>query len=1135
MMRAMPRGRSFLVGLSLLAMVAALLPLMAARAEAAATGDLVITGVVDGPLSGGVPKAIELYVVNNIADLSIYGVGSANNGGGTDGEEFTFPAVAANAGDFIYVASESTGFTSFFGFPPDYTSSAASINGDDAIELFMSGGVVDVFGDINVDGTGQAWEYLDGWAYRADGTGQDGSTFVLGNWSFSGPNALDGETTNGSAATPFPIGTYSPASSGTADPVINEFVANHTGADTEAFVELFGDPSTDYSTMTVLEIEGDGAGAGVIDAVLPVGTTNAGGYWTDPEDMENGTLTVLLVEGFSGGIGNDLDTNNDGTFDSTPWTRIVDDVATTDGGGADVVYSSTSLAPFFDGNPFGAGGASRIPNGTDTNANADWVRNDFDGFGFAGFPGTPMLGEAENTPGAVNMVISVLTDPSGDCGDSATLIHDIQGAGAVSPDLGNIREIEGVVVGDFEPSSQLRGFFLQEEDVDADGDTNTSEGIFVFNNGFGPGVVVGDVVRVRGTVTEFSGLTELASVTKVINCTADEGTLGTASTVLVSLPVASLTVWETVEGMAVKIPHTLFASGNFNQARFGEVDLSVGAPLDNPTNVVAPGAAAIALQDLNNRSRIQLDDGSSVQNPLPLPPYIGAGGTLRTGDTIPDLTGVLSESFGSYEIHPTQPVNFTRVNVRPGVPNVGGTMEVAAYNVLNYFTTLDNAGPICGPAGNQGCRGADNAFEFGRQRAKLVDAIAQLDAEVVGLMEIENHPGDVPTADLVAGLNAATAPGTYGYIATGAIGTDAIRVAILYKPAAVTPLGGFDVLDSGDSPLFDDTLNRPMLTQTFVENATGAVFTVSVNHLKSKGSPCDFVGDPDVGDGQGNCNVTRTNAATAIVNHLAGDPTGSGDPDFLVIGDLNAYAQEDPVVALENGGYTDLIEAFVGAGFSAGAYSFNFFSQSGYLDHGMASPSILPQVTGADFWHVNADEPRGLDYNDFNQPLLFNPDEFRSSDHDPVVIGLDMGARAKKERVQLELAALLPTGDGQDDFFIQKAIDRIGESLNPAWWQGEALDPKTGNHAFDREHQAVVELQKVATVDVSAAIAGILDADFQLAFQALNAAILGGGDAGRIAQAQGNFADAAANIANGNFANAVLDYKKAWTNAVKAL
>jgi len=183
--------------------------LLMAASPTVMASDLVITGVVDGPLPFGLPKAVEVFVVNNVADLSAYGLGSANNGGGTDGQEFTFPADGAVAGSFIYVASESPGFTAFFGFAPQYTSGAANINGDDAIELFQNGAVVDVFGDINTDGTGQPWEHLDGWAYRNDATGPDGTTFVLANWSFSGPNALDGETTNATAATPFPIGSYS--------------------------------------------------------------------------------------------------------------------------------------------------------------------------------------------------------------------------------------------------------------------------------------------------------------------------------------------------------------------------------------------------------------------------------------------------------------------------------------------------------------------------------------------------------------------------------------------------------------------------------------------------------------------------------------------------------------------------------------------------------------------------------------------------------------------------------------------------------------------------------------------------------------------------------------------------------------
>jgi hypothetical protein len=187
-------------------MVAIALSLVATGASAS---DLIITGVVDGPLTGGLPKTIEVRACADIADLSIYGLGSANNGGGTDGEEFTFPADSAVEGQFIYVSYEVDGFTAFFGFAPDYTdANAPNINGDDAIELFMNGSVVDVFGDIFVDGTGEPWDHLDGWAYRVDETGPDGTVFVLANWFFSGINGLEGGTTNATCDVPFPIGTF---------------------------------------------------------------------------------------------------------------------------------------------------------------------------------------------------------------------------------------------------------------------------------------------------------------------------------------------------------------------------------------------------------------------------------------------------------------------------------------------------------------------------------------------------------------------------------------------------------------------------------------------------------------------------------------------------------------------------------------------------------------------------------------------------------------------------------------------------------------------------------------------------------------------------------------------------------------
>ena len=169
---------------------------------------LVITGVFDGPLTGGTPKGIELYALSDIADLSLYGVGFANNGGGTDGEEFTFDPIQLSAGQFIYVASDNDNFLAFFGFAPDFVTASASINGDDAVELFESGYVIDTFGDINVDGNGEPWEYLDGWASRMNQTGPDGVTFMLTSWTFSGVDALDDETSNDTAVMPVPIGVY---------------------------------------------------------------------------------------------------------------------------------------------------------------------------------------------------------------------------------------------------------------------------------------------------------------------------------------------------------------------------------------------------------------------------------------------------------------------------------------------------------------------------------------------------------------------------------------------------------------------------------------------------------------------------------------------------------------------------------------------------------------------------------------------------------------------------------------------------------------------------------------------------------------------------------------------------------------
>ena len=596
----------------------------------------------------------------------------------------------------------------------------------------------------------------------------------------------------------------------------------------------------------------------------------------------------------------------------------------------------------------------------------------------------------------------------------ATPIHSIQGSGLLSPLNGSANiVIEGIVVGDYQEASQFRGFHVQEEDADADNDATTSEGIFVFDNNFGVAVKMGDKVRVKGTVNEFAtggsaSLTQLTSISSVTVC----GGGNSVTPASVSLPVVSPTDWERYEGMLIRIPQTLTVTDNFTLGRFGEVGLSVNGRLRSPTHAALPGAEAGVLQDLNNRSRIILDDGDGRPNIDPTvnpAPGLSAANSLRLGATISGLTGVLEQRFSAYRIQPVGPITFSATNPRPTAPaSVGGTLKVASFNVLNYF----NGNGLGG--GFPTSRGADSAQEFTRQRDKIIRAITTLDAAIVGLIEIENDTGNNSAIrDLVSGLNTAAGAGTYSFIDTGIVGTDEIRLALIFKPAMVAPVGTFKILNSAVDPQFLDTKNRPALAQTFREISTGAKFTVAINHFKSKGSGCEDVGDPDTGDGQGNCNVTRTRAASALVNWLGTDPTGSGDLDFLIVGDLNAHAREDPITAIRDAGYTDLIRSFVGDD----SYSFSFNGESGYLDHALASPSLKPQVTGAAEWHINSDEPVVLDYNvEFKSPnqvnTLYAATPFRSSDHDPLVVGLNLNAppvAAAGGPYQVSAGSRLPT------------------------------------------------------------------------------------------------------------------------------
>ncbi|PZG52179.1 nuclease, partial [Spongiactinospora gelatinilytica] len=541
--------------------------------------------------------------------------------------------------------------------------------------------------------------------------------------------------------------------------------------------------------------------------------------------------------------------------------------------------------------------------------------------------------------------------PTGEpCETAAThQIAEVQGGGESTPLAGRTVRVEGVVTGDFQKSTELSGFFLQDPTPDAD--PATSEGLFAFAGDTLKDVKVGDRVLVTGRAVEYNGWTELSPVTAVDVC----GT-GRIRPVVRTLPRAAGGTFEPLENMLLTFAGPLSVTEHYQLGRFGEVTVSAGGRLYQPTDRGGVDAGR------DERRRLLIDDGSTVQNP-PVVPYTRPR-AVRIGDTALSVTGVLGYGFGSYRLQPTGQVRFLPLNPRPQRPfPVFGNVKVASFNTLNWFTTLDS-------------RGADTAQEQQRQLAKLVAALKGLDADAVGLMEVENN-GQTALDALVGALNAEVGKGTYAALRHPNPGTDAIQVGIIYKPAKLTPVGA---ARSSADPVF----RRPPLIQTFRRVKGGTPFTMIVNHFKSKG--CDGASGPeqDQGDGQSCFNPERVRQSKAVLGLI----DSLGLPGPLVLGDLNAYGEEDPIRTLEAGGLSSVTKRFVPAPLR---YSYVFGGLSGELDHALVGRSLLRRVTGATIWHINADEPLILDYNtEYNPPALYRPDAFRSSDHDPVLIGLNL-------------------------------------------------------------------------------------------------------------------------------------------------
>ena len=845
--------------------------------------ELLIKTVFDGPLPGGLPKGIELVATDDIADLSLYGVGSANNGGGSDGQEFTFPDIELKSGNAIYLASEAQQFEAFFGFPPTYTSGTLVVNGDDALEVFFNNEVIDVFGDINVDGSGEAWEYLDGWASRTVLEANQG-VFDLTDWVFSGPNALDGELINETASNPVPV-------------------------------------------------------QGQVDQ-------------TDPEDPIDQPITAQKISAIQGVSNSDND---------------------------------------------------------------------------------------------------------------------------ASPLLGQKVVVEAVVIGDFQDgdadqSRNLRGFYLQEETVDQDDDPRSSEGLFVFDTDFGVDVNLGDVVRVTGEVAEFFGETQLSEITAVeVLQAGDVNALSQVSPAKIDLLASEAVtqnangayqpVLEAFEGMLVTFENQLTIIELFQLDRFNEIRLIAGErPVQFTQNNLPSIEGYQAHQKTAGSRTITYDDGLSEQNGSidlldGFAPY-NEETAPRMGDVTHTLTGILSyqwagnaASAATWRVrsHIDGANNFTSTlngdspNPRSlSAPEIEGNLKIASFNVLNLFKTLN--APNVQTAVGQNPRGANDltrfgiepaTFEFERQLSKLVNAVVEMRADIVGLVELENdfdvvNDGSTAIEVFVNAINTALGRDIYDYVYPGSrfVGADAISVGFIYNKNAVSITDNTQVAMLDDSvaqqlpefishnfeldPIFNGpATNRISLAVTFTHLESDQSITVATNHFKSKGpSGLADTDSPnfDQQDGAAFWNDRRNNAAIALTSWLKTFPTGIQEDKVILLGDFNAYAQEDPIQTVVAQGFTNVEDE--------DAYSFVFNGQVGTLDYGFISDNLLDSFEGAAVWHINADEADALDYNvDFGRDTqYFNGDSaVRNSDHDPLIFGLEL--KAETQPVEITLLDIIPRFD----------------------------------------------------------------------------------------------------------------------------
>lgn len=640
------------------------------------------------------------------------------------------------------------------------------------------------------------------------------------------------------------------------------------------------------------------------------------------------------------------------------------------------------------------------------------------------------------------------------CEGNTTSLHTIQGEGEKSPLEGQVVTTTGVVT-----ALNAAGYFISE--LSPDDNPATSEGLYIYDRSHTP--AIGDYLSIIGKVTEHatpasrprSYETELSAV----SCVKKLGTRPVPTVVIAWPPDAGVSL-EQYEGMTITVPGPLFVTDTSKLGRYGDILVSQNNRLYAATHHHPIGDGAEEADQLNAQNQIAIDDGlpGTYPNETRFPQGGLAGeNTLRLGYSAPSITGVLRENYGDYRLVPEPGFHFAPTNLRPVAPTrqQQQDLRIAAFNVRNYFHGEQDVDL-------RGTRGAQTVVDLKRQTAKLVAAIQELDADILGLVEIENEGLDQETGPLSQLLDAVNAglPTDKHYVGydvgVDRLGNDEIAVAFAYRLSRVS-VQKLDGTRFGPAEL-PEHQTRPSVAGLFQDSASGESILAIVNHFKSKRPSCGSDEHPL----SGGCNQVRTEMAQRLNTWLATIAANHQVDNILILGDLNAHKHESPITVLQHAGFTDLLDN--PAVVLSGDYTHVYQGESARLDYLLGSEALVAKVRQALIWHINADEPDVLDYQSrFYEPgrdfadqtpkpsHLFDAGPYRSSDHDPIIVDFNFATADVTEPVVLKPDDVPPKP--------------------PASLRGVALRQWLKDHWYDDHHSdlgySVARVEMYSYIDVA--------------------------------------------------------------------